>query len=83
MIEMPIWMLALIVFAIVILFGLNLEANARIRVTTIDNIMNARLVSQSFEDIAKDMDQINEIVRKLEAEYEFKKDNNLSKTNSW
>lgn len=82
MIEMPIWMLALIVFAIVILFGLNLEANARIRVTTIDNIMNARLVSQSFEDIAKDMDQINEIVRKLEAEYEFKKDNNLSKTNS-
>lgn len=83
MIEMPIWMLALIVFAIVILFGLNLEANARIRVTTIDNIMNARLVSQSFEDIAKDMDQINDIVRKLEAEYEFKKDNNLSKTNSW
>lgn len=73
MIEIPIWMLALIVFAIVILFGLNLEANARIRVMAIDGLMNARLVSQSFEDIAKDMDDINAIVKKLEAEYEYKR----------
>ncbi len=80
MIEIPIWMLALIVFAIVILFGLNLEANARIRVMTIDGIMNARLVSQSFEDIAKDMDNMNDIVKKLEAEYEYKK---ISKISDW
>jgi len=80
MIEIPIWMLALIVFAIVILFGLNLEANARIRVMTIDGIMNARLVSQSFEDIAKDMDNMNDIIKKLEAEYEYKK---ISKVSDW
>jgi hypothetical protein len=78
MIEIPIWMLALIVFAIVILFGLNLEANARIRVMTIDGIMNARLVSQSFEDIAKDMDNMNDIIKKLEAEYEYKKISKVS-----
>ena len=83
MLEMPIWMLALLVFAIFILFALLLEAQNKIRNLILQSIVNANLTSQGFNDIAVDMDQINEIVRKLEAEYEFKKDNNLSKTNNW
>ena len=82
MLEMPIWMLALLVFAIFILFALLLEAQHKIRNLMLQSIVNANLTSQSFNDIAVDMDQINEIVRKLEAEYEFKKDNNLSKTSN-
>lgn len=83
MLEMPIWMLALLVFAIFILFALLLEAQNKIRNLILQSIVNANLTSQGFNDIAVDMDQINEVVRKLEAEYEFKKDNNLSKTNNW
>ena len=79
---MPIWMLALLVFAIFILFALLLEAQNKIRNLILQSIVNANLTSQGFNDIAVDMDQINEVVRKLEAEYEFKKDNNLSKTNN-
>tara|TARA_B110000495_G_C22738756_1_gene433252 strand:+ start:315 stop:563 length:249 start_codon:yes stop_codon:yes gene_type:complete len=82
MLEMPIWMLALLVFAIFILFALLLEAQNKIRNIILQSIVNANLTSQGFNDIAVDMDQINEVVRKLEAEYEFKKDNNLSKTNN-
>jgi len=82
MLEMPIWMLALLVFAIFILFALLLEAQNKIRNLMLQSIVNANLTSQGFNDIAVDMDQINEVVRKLEAEYEFKKDNNLSKTNN-
>lgn len=83
MLEMPIWMLALLVFAIFILFALLLEAQHKIRNIMLQSIVNANLTSQGFNDIAVDMDQINEVVRKLEAEYEFKKDNNLSKTSNW
>lgn len=79
---MPIWMLALLVFAIFILFALLLEAQNKIRNIILQSIVNANLTSQGFNDIAVDMDQINEVVRKLEAEYEFKKDNNLSKTSN-
>jgi len=82
MLEMPIWMLALLVFAIFILFALLLEAQHKIRNIILQSIVNANLTSQGFNDIAVDMDQINEVVRKLEAEYEFKKDNNLSKTSN-
>ena len=83
MLEMPIWMLALLVFAIFILFALLLEAQHKIRNLMLQSIVNANLTSQGFNDIAVDMDQINEVVRKLEAEYEFKKDNNLPTTSNW
>ena len=82
MLEMPIWMLALLVFAIFILFALLLEAQNKIRNIILQSIVNANLTSQGFNDIAVDMDQINEVVRKLEAEYEFKKDNSLPKTSN-
>jgi len=82
MLEMPIWMLALLVFAIFILFALLLEAQNKIRNIILQSIVNANLTSQGFNDIAVDMDQINEVVRKLEAEYEFKKDNNLPTTSN-
>jgi hypothetical protein len=79
MIEMPIWILALLVFSIFILFVLLLESQNRITYLFKQSIINANLTSQSFNEIAFDMDNINDTVRKLEAEYEYKK---LSKINN-
>jgi len=83
MLEMPIWMLALLVFAIFILFVMLLEAQTKIKNLMLQSIINANLTTQSFNDIAVDMDSINEIVRKLEAEYEYKKDFKISNTSNW
>ena len=79
MIEMPIWILALLVFSIFILFVLLLESQNRITYLFKQSIINANLTSQSFNEIAFDMDSINDTVRKLEAEYEYKK---ISKINN-
>ena len=76
---MPIWILALLVFSIFILFVLLLESQNRITYLFKQSIINANLTSQSFNEIAFDMDNINDTVRKLEAEYEYKK---LSKINN-
>ena len=79
---MPIWMLALLVFAIFILFVMLLEAQTKIKNLMLQSIINANLTTQSFNDIAVDMDSINEIVRKLEAKYEYKKDFKISNTSN-
>lgn len=75
MIEIPTWILALLVFAIFILFVLLLEAQQRITYLFKQSIINANLTSQSFNEIAFDMDNINDTVRKLEAAHEYKKTN--------
>lgn len=79
MIAIPIWILALLVFSIFILFVILLEAQQKITYLFKQSIINADLTSQSFSEIAFDMDNINDTVRKLEAEYEYKK---LSKINN-
>lgn len=79
MIAIPIWILALLVFSIFILFVILLEAQQKITYLFKQSIINANLTSQSFSEIAFDMDNINDTVRKLEAEYEYKK---LSKINN-
>tara|TARA_R100000544_G_scaffold36654_2_gene25406 strand:+ start:965 stop:1204 length:240 start_codon:yes stop_codon:yes gene_type:complete len=73
MIEIPTWILALLVFAIFILFVLLLETQQRITYLFKQSIVNADLTSQSFNEIAFDMDNINDTVRKLEAAHEYKK----------
>ena len=59
-----------------------LEAQTKIKNLMLQSIINANLTTQSFNDIAVDMDSINEIVRKLEAEYEYKKDFKISNTSN-
>ncbi len=73
MTAIPIWMLALFTFAIYVLFMMLLEANRKINNINLQTIINSQLVSKSFEEIAIDMDALNDIIRKLDTEYEYKK----------
>ena len=70
---MPIWMLGLLIFAIFILFSMLLESNQKIRNINLQNIINLQLVSKSFEEIAMDIDNINNTLLKLDAAYEYGK----------
>ena len=72
MVEIPIWMLGLFIFAIFILFSMLLESNQKIKNINLQTIINSQLVSKSFEEIAIDMDALNDIIRKLDADYEYK-----------
>ena len=72
MVEMPIWMLGLFIFAIFILFLMLLESNRKIKNINLQTMINSQLVSKSFEEIAIDMDALNDIIRKLDADYEYK-----------
>ena len=72
MVEMPIWMLGLFIFAIFILFSMLLESNRKIKNINLQTIINSQLISKSFEKIAIDMDALNDIIRKLDADYEYK-----------
>lgn len=80
MVEMPIWMLGLFIFAIFILFSMLLENSKKIKNINLQTIINSQLVSKSFEEIAIDMDALNDVIRKLDTEYEYKK-SKLSETN--
>jgi len=80
MVEMPIWMLGLLIFAIFILFSMLLENSKKIKNINLQTIINSQLVSKSFEEIAIDMDALNDVIRKLDTEYEYKK-SKLSETN--
>ena len=82
MVEMPIWMLGLLIFAIFILFSMLLESNQKIRNINLQNIINLQLVSKSFEEIAMDIDNINNTLLKLDAAYEYGKQK-LPKVNNW
>jgi hypothetical protein len=72
MVEIPIWMLGFFIFAIFILFSMLLESNQKIKNINLQTIINSQLVSKSFEEIAIDMDALNDIIRKLDADYEYK-----------
>lgn len=80
MVEMPIWMLGLLIFAIFILFSMLLENNRKIKNINLQTIINSQLISKSFEEIAIDMDALNDVIRKLDTEYEYKK-SKLSEAN--
>lgn len=82
MVEMPIWMLGLLIFAIFILFSMLLENNRKIKNINLQTIINSQLISKSFEEIAIDMDALNDVIRKLDTEYEYKK-SKLSEANRW
>jgi|TARA_R110000824_G_scaffold233257_5_gene421497 hypothetical protein len=72
MVEIPIWMLGFFIFAIFILFSMLLESNQKIKNINLQTMINSQLVSKSFEEIAIDMDALNDIIRKLDADYEYK-----------
>ena len=73
MVEIPIWLLVCFTFAIFVLFMMHLEAQNKIHRMYTQTIINAQLVSKSFQEIAVDIDLINTTVNKLEVEYDYRK----------
>ena len=72
-VEVPIWLFFIICLFIYINFFMILDMSKRLRSNDLQMLINAKMVSQSFEDIAKDMDLLVKTVDKLEAEYDHKK----------
>ena len=74
MVAIPTWMLALLVFAIFVLFAILIEVQKRLKDLVLQSVVNARATSQGFEDIAFDIDGIVRTVDKLEAIHDYKED---------
>ncbi len=81
MIEIPTWLLFVLVAAIVILFVFNQELNRRILRIQFDQIQLGIILNKSFSDITSDMDNINKGLDKIDLKYE-KIEKELSKANS-
>lgn len=72
-VEVPIWLFFIICLFIYINFFTILDISKRIRSNDLQILINAKMTSQSFEEIAKDMDLVVKTVNKLEAEHDYKK----------
>jgi hypothetical protein len=81
MIEIPTWLLFVLVAAIVILFVFNQELNRRILRIQFDQIQLGIILNKSFSDITSDMDNINKGLDEIDLKYE-KIEKELSKANS-
>jgi ABC-type sulfate transport system permease component len=81
MIEIPTWLLFVLVAAIVILFVFNQELNRRILRIQFDQIQLGVILNKSFSDITSDMDNINRGLDAIDLKYE-KIEKELSKANS-
>ena len=81
MIEIPTWLLFVLVAAIVILFIFNQELNRRILRIQFDQIQLGVILNKSFSDITSDMDSINRGLDEIDLKYE-KIEKELSKVNS-
>ena len=72
-VEVPIWLFFIICLFIYINFFMILDIAKRLRSNDLQMLINSKMVNQSFEDIAKDMDLLVKTVDKLEAENDYKK----------
>jgi len=70
MIEIPTWLLFVLVAAIVILFVFNQELNRRILRIQFDQIQLGVILNKSFSDITSDMDSINRGLDEIDLKYE-------------
>ena len=81
MIEIPTWLLFVLVAAIVILFALNQELNRRTLRIQFDQIQLGIILNKSFSDVTSDMDNVNRELDKMDLKYEKIKET-ISKTSS-
>ena len=51
MVAIPTWMLALLVFALFVLFAILIEVQKRLKDLIVQSVINARATSQGFEEI--------------------------------
>lgn len=78
MIEIPIWLLFVLVFSIVVLFFFNQHLDKRINRIQFDQIQIGMIINKGFNDITQDVDHLNKGIDQMDAKY----DQILSKINS-
>jgi len=81
MIEIPTWLLFVLVFSIVILFVFNQDLDVKMNRIKFDQIQIGFIINKSFHDITSDMDNLNKGIDNMDLKYEQIK-NRLSKINS-
>ena len=81
MIEIPTWLLFVLVFSIVILFVYNQDLSVKINRIQFDQLQIGIIINKSFTDITQDMDNLNKGLDNIDLKYNEIK-NKLSKINS-
>tara|TARA_B110001452_G_scaffold232921_1_gene210461 strand:+ start:53 stop:301 length:249 start_codon:yes stop_codon:yes gene_type:complete len=81
MIEIPTWLLFVLVTAIVILFVFNQELNRKILRIQFDQLQLGIILNKSFMDITLDIDNINKGLDNIDIKYDKIKEE-VSKTSS-
>tara|TARA_R110000851_G_scaffold306238_1_gene464471 strand:- start:783 stop:1031 length:249 start_codon:yes stop_codon:yes gene_type:complete len=81
MIEIPTWLLFVLIFSIVILFVFIEDLSKKINRIKFDQIQIGVIVNKSFDDITSDMDDLNKGIDNMDLKYEQIK-SKLSKINS-
>jgi hypothetical protein len=81
MIEIPTWLLFVLVFSIVILFVYNQDLSVKINRIQFDQLQIGIIINKSFTDITQDMDNLNKGLDNIDLKYDEIK-NKLSKINS-
>ena len=81
MIEIPTWLLFVLVAAIVILFVFNQELNRKVLRIQFDQLQLGIILNKSFMDITLDIDNINKGLDNIDIKYDKIKEE-VSKTSS-
>tara|TARA_B110000211_G_scaffold138747_1_gene158651 strand:+ start:56 stop:304 length:249 start_codon:yes stop_codon:yes gene_type:complete len=81
MIEIPTWLLFVLVAAIVILFVFNQELNRKVLRIQFDQLQLGIILNKSFMDITFDIDNINKGLDNIDIKYDKIKEE-VSKTSS-
>jgi len=70
MIEIPTWLLFVLVFSIVILFVFNQDLTIKMNRIKFDQIQIGIILNKSFEDITNDVDNLNKGIDQMDQKYE-------------
>tara|TARA_R100001460_G_scaffold58506_1_gene98330 strand:- start:381 stop:620 length:240 start_codon:yes stop_codon:yes gene_type:complete len=70
MIEIPTWLLFVLVFSIIVLFVFIQDLNIKANRLKFDQIQIGIILNKSFEDITNDVDNLNKGIDQMDQKYE-------------
>ncbi len=70
MIEIPTWLLFVLVFSIIVLFVFYQDLNIKANRLKFDQIQIGIILNKSFEDITNDVDNLNKGIDQMDQKYE-------------
>ena len=70
MIEIPTWLLFVLVFSIIVLFVFYQDLNVKANRLKFDQIQIGIILNKSFEEITNDVDNLNKGIDQMDQKYE-------------